>query len=329
MAHTANVTAQEMAAPIAAVEGEMIAESLPLRRVIEQVGLVAPTNATVLIDGESGTGKSRIAAMIHARSSRPNRPFVTVRCSKVPRGLLESELFGHRRGAFEGGVAPRIGAFELADRGTLFLDEIGDVPLPLQPRLLRALEEHEFERMGGERTIHVDVRLVAATSRDMKQMIVADEFRADLFYGLNAFPIAIPPLRERPEDIPPLARHFVRSFGARLRRRIDVIPIEVLDALTAYSWPGNVRELESFIERSVILSRGSVLQAPVGDLLADRDTRPPVTLEDAERAHIERTLRQTNGLIDEAAVRLGITRAGLSSRMRRLGIAVSRSRRGR
>jgi formate hydrogenlyase transcriptional activator len=329
MANAANAIAQDMAAPVAAAEGGMIAESLPFRRVIEHAGLVAPTPATVLIVGESGTGKSRIAAMIHARSGRRNWPFVTVRCAEIPGGLLEGELFGYRGGAREEAVASRAGGFELADRGTLFLDEIGDVPLPLQPRLLRALEEHEFERMGGERTIHVDVRLVAATSRDMKQMIAADQFRADLFYGLNVFPIAIPPLRERPEDIPPLTRHFVHSFAARLKRRIEVIPIEVLDALTAYSWPGNVRELESFIERSVILSRGSVLQAPIEELMAERDTRPPVTLEDAERAHIERTLRQTNGLIDEAAVRLGITRPALSSRMRRLGIAVSWSRRGR
>jgi formate hydrogenlyase transcriptional activator len=316
MANAANARAREASAP-AATAGEMIGGSIVLKRIVERVRLVAPTDATVLIVGESGTGKGRIAAMIHNHSARRNSPFLKVNCAAIPRHLLESELFGRQRGA----VAQRIGRFESGQGGTLFLDEMGEIPLKLQPKLLRAVREREFERMSGVRTIRSNVRLIAATHYSMRQMFEAGKFRADFFYRLNAFPIFVPPLRERPEDIPRLVRYFVDIFSARWKRRIEVIPVEVLDALTAHSWPGNVLELEKFIERSVILSPGQVLQAPLEDLaLIDEESRPPVTLEDAERAHIRRTLREANGAIDAAAARLDVSQSALCNKMRRLGI---------
>ena len=235
---------------------EIVGESRPLHDALQQVEIVAPTDSTVLVLGETGTGKELIARAIHNRSARRERTFVKINCAAIPSGLLESELFGHERGAFTGAIAQKIGRFEVANGGTLFLDEVGEIPLELQPKLLRVLQEQEFERIGGTRTIKVDVRLVAATNRDLVQMVEEHRFRDDLYYRLNVFPIYAPPLRERPEDIEPLVRHFAQHFAARMQRRIEVIPTETLDALRRYAWPGNVRELENLIERAVILSAG-------------------------------------------------------------------------
>jgi formate hydrogenlyase transcriptional activator len=251
---------------------------------------------------------------------------VKVNCAAIPLGLLESELFGHERGAFTGAIAQRIGRFEMADRGTLFLDEVGDIPLELQPKLLRVLQEHEFERLGSTHTIRTDVRLIGATHHNLRRMIAEGKFREDLFYRLNVFPITVPPLRERLEDIPLLARHFTDVFAFRMNKKIEIIPTEVVDALTQYSWRGNIRELENFIERAVILSSGPILQPPLNELtVTEEGMEPvPVTLKDAERAHIRKTLREVDGVIAAAATRLGLPRSTLFYKMRRLGIIVAR-----
>ena len=301
---------------------EIIGESPRLRNNISQIELVAPTDSTVLLLGETGTGKGLIADLIHNLSPRRNHPFVKVNCAAIPLGLLESELFGHERGAFTGALTQRLGRFELANKGTLFLDEIGDIPQELQPKLLRVLQEQEFERLGSAHTIRTNVRVIAATHSNLAQMMNEGKFRADLFYRLNVFPVTVPPLRERREDIPALVRHFVQIFSRRMNRGIEVIPREVSDGLARYSWPGNIRELENFIERAVILSQGPVLAAPMQELApAKEDTADPVTLQDAERAHIRRTLREANGVIGAAAVRLNIPRSTLFYKMRRLGVS--------
>jgi formate hydrogenlyase transcriptional activator len=307
---------------------EIIGESPALKEVLRQVEIVAPTDATVLLQGETGTGKELIARAIHRLSARPDHPFVTVNCAAIPSGLLESELFGHERGAFTGAIAQKIGRFELAHQGTLFLDEIGDIPLELQPKLLRVLQEQEFDRLGSTRTRRVDVRLVAATHRELAQMLDAGHFRADLYYRLNVFPLTIPPLRQRPEDIPLLVYHFVRHYARLLHKHIDMIPAEALDALTHYDWPGNVRELQNVIERAVILSPGPALRLALDELPQSRPTgRSPVpvsTLEEVEREYILRVLRETNGVIggpQGAATRLGLRRTTLLYRLEKLGIS--------
>lgn len=304
---------------------EMVGESSAFRRVLKQIETVAPTAATALILGETGTGKELIARAIHELSDRRERTFVKLNCAAIPTGLLESELFGHERGAFTGAISQRIGRLELANGGTLFLDEIGDIPLELQPKLLRALQEHEFERLGSARTIHVDVRLIAATNRDLAQMVNDRTFRSDLYYRLNVFPIHVPALRDRPDDIPILVRYFAQKHARRMSRHIESIPSEVMVALTRYSWPGNVRELENLIERAVILSPGPVLRVPDLDG-AGATTSAPQTLEAAEREHIVRTLRDTGGVLsgpNGAAARLGMKRTTLQSRMKKLGIVRS------
>jgi formate hydrogenlyase transcriptional activator len=308
----------------------MVGESAPLRRVMQQASIVAPTDSTVLILGETGTGKGRLAAAIHEMSGRRLYPFVKVNCAAIPMGLLESELFGHERGAFTGAIAQRAGRFELANHGTLFLDEVGDIALELQPKLLRVLQEHEFERLGSTRTLSTNVRLIAATQHDLHKMVAEGTFRMDLFYRLNVFPIRMPALRERREDIPMLVRHFVDMFSHRMNRAIEVIPPELIDGLSRYPWPGNIRELENFLERAVILSRDSVLEAPLAEL-GSRDGEGemdpvPITLEEAERAHIVRTLREANGVITTAAARLGVPRSTLFYKMRRLGITAPQQR---
>ncbi len=308
---------------------EIIGESSALKRALQQVEIVAPTDSTVLIQGETGTGKELIARAIHNLSTRRARTFVKLNCAAIPTGLLESELFGHEKGAFTGAVAQKVGRVELAHGGTLFLDEVGDIPLELQSKFLRVLQEQEFERLGGTRTIRVDVRLVAATNRDLTRMVADREFRSDLYYRLNVFPVVSPPLRERQEDIPPLVRYFTQKFARRMNRQIVSIPAATMTALSQYHWPGNIRELENFIERAVILSRGSNLEVPLGEL-RDRaaDTPAPsspplATLEDAEREHIRRALQDANWLIggpSGAAARLGMKRTTLQSKMARLGI---------
>ena len=304
---------------------EMVGESAAFKRVLKQIETVAPTGATVLILGETGTGKELIARAIHDFSERREGTFVKLNCAAIPTGLLESELFGHERGAFTGAIAQRIGRLELADGGTLFLDEIGDIPLELQPKLLRALQEHEFERLGSTRTIRVDVRLIAATNRDLAQMVSDRTFRSDLYYRLNVFPVQVPALRDRVDDIPILVRYFAQKHARRMSRHIESIPSEVMAALTRYSWPGNVRELENLIERAVILSPGAVLRIPDLDG-AGVTNAAPQTLEGAERDHILRTLRETGWVLggpSGAAARLGMKRTTLQSRMKRLGITRS------
>jgi formate hydrogenlyase transcriptional activator len=304
--------------------GEIIGDDPGFRRVLDQLATVAPTNASVMILGETGTGKELIARAIHDLSGRRERTFVKLNCAAIPTGLLESELFGHEKGAFTGAIAQKVGRFELANKGTLFLDEVGDIPLELQPKLLRALQEHEFERLGGVRTIKVDVRLVAATNRDLAQMIADREFRSDLYYRLSVFPLSLPPLRERATDIPKLVRYFAQKYARRMNRRVESIPTETVDALVAYAWPGNVRELENLIERAVILTRGTSLEIPLAELHPRPDTATPVTLQDAERDHIRRVLEQASGVVggpNGAAVRLGMKRTTLQSKMKKLGIS--------
>ncbi|HEU0123246.1 MAG TPA: sigma 54-interacting transcriptional regulator [Bryobacteraceae bacterium] len=302
--------------------GEIVGDSTALRHVQQQVEVVSPTDATVLILGETGTGKELVARAIHRMSSRRNLPFITLNCAAIPTGLLESELFGYERGAFTGALSQKIGRFEMAHRGTLFLDEVGDIPLDLQPKLLRALQEKSFERLGGTRTIPIDVRLVAATNRDLSEMMGDKLFRSDLYYRLKVFPITTPSLRDRPEDIPILARHFARKYAAKMGRHIDNIPSDIMRALVEWRWPGNVRELENFIERSVILSVGPSLRAPVNEI---RDAAPErqrsSTLEQVEREHILRILRETNGVVTAAATRLGLPRTTLNAMMRKLCIS--------
>src|SRR5438552_45175 len=309
---------------------EIIGDSPALKRVLHQVETVAPTDSAVLVLGETGTGKELIARAIHDLSGRRERTFVKINCAAIPTGLLESELFGHARGAFTGAIAQRIGRFELADRGTLFLDEVGDIPLELQPKLLRVLQEQEFERLGSTRTLRTDARLIAATNRDLRQMVEQQKFREDLFYRLNVFPIDVPALRKRSEDIPLLVNHFVKRFARRMNRTIETIPAETMAVLTRYPWPGNIRELQNVIERAVILSRGPVLQIPLQDL--DKNTAPrrdngnDQTLEAAERAHILAILKETRWVLGGArgaAVRLGMNRSTLQFRLKKLGIVRS------
>jgi formate hydrogenlyase transcriptional activator len=293
--------------------------------VLDQVRMVAATGCTVLIQGETGTGKEVIAQAIHDASPRRQQRFAAVNCAAIPAALLESELFGHDRGAFTGAVVQRMGRFQAADRGTLFLDEIGDLPLELQPKLLRAIQEQEFERLGSSHTTRVDVRIVAATNQNLAQMVAERRFRMDLYYRLNVFPITLPPLRDRPGDIRLLLAHFLRTFAQRQGKLIEYVPDEVLMAIERHNWPGNIRELQNFVERSVILTRGAELRAPIAELtrseLQGDDVR---TLEDANRAHIKATLRETNwvvGGLNGAAARLGMHRTTLISRMRKLGIS--------
>jgi formate hydrogenlyase transcriptional activator len=303
----------------------MVGRSAVLREVVMQLETVASTDSTVLICGETGTGKELIARAVHNLSARRANPFVKCNCAAIPTGLLESELFGHEKGAFTGAVAQRIGRFELANRGTIFLDEIGEAPLELQPKLLRVLQEREFERLGNSRTQHTDARVVAATNVDLPEMVDAKRFRADLFYRLNVFPIQIPPLRDRPEDIPLLVTHFAHDCARRLHRTITRIPSATMEALLRYSWPGNIRELQNLIERAVILSSGEVLQVPLSQI-DDRSktSASQQTLEEVERAHILATLKKTRWTLSGprgAANRLGIKRSTLQFRMKKLGIA--------
>jgi formate hydrogenlyase transcriptional activator len=276
----------------------------------------------VLILGETGTGKELIARAIHKMSPRRNLPFITLNCAAIPTGLLESELFGYERGAFTGALSQKLGRFELAHRGTLFLDEVGDIPLDLQPKLLRALQEKAFERLGGTRTIPIDVRLLAATNRNLTQMMGDKLFRSDLYYRLKVFPITTPPLRDHPEDIPVLARHFTKKYAAIMNRQIDKIPSETIRTLESWTWPGNVRELENFIERSVILSRGPSLRAPLAEIRPDAlGSAGDRTLEQVEREYIISVLRETAGVVSAAAARLGLPRTTLNAMMRKLGIS--------
>jgi PAS domain S-box-containing protein len=300
---------------------EIVGISAALRRVQSLVEVVAPTDATVLILGETGTGKELVARAVHRLSPRRNLPFVTLNCAAIPTGLLESELFGYERGAFTGALQQKIGRFEMAHRGTLFLDEVGDIPLDLQPKLLRALQEKAFERLGGTKTIPIDVRLVAATNRNLTQMMGDKLFRSDLYYRLKVFPITTPLLRDRPEDIPLLVRHFTRKYAAKMGREIDKIPSDTMRALVSWHWPGNVRELENFIERSVILSRGPSLRAPLAEIaLAAPEASTSITLDQVEREHIIKVLRESGGVVTTAATRLGLHRTTLNAMMRKLGI---------
>jgi len=308
------------------VEG-IVGSSAALSQVIEQLRTVAPTDSTVLIEGETGTGKELIARAIHALSNRRAGALVNMNCAAIPRELLESEIFGHEKGAFTGAVTRRIGRFEAADRGTLFLDEIGDMPLDLQAKLLRVLQEQEFERLGGTTTHRVNVRVVAATNQDLEHLVSERQFRADLYYRLRVFPIIIPPLRCRRQDIPSLVGHFVSTYALRMNKNIDKIPSEAMDALLDYDWPGNVRELQNFVERSVILTTGCVLNAPVSELLNKRSTARPVTMKECERDHILRAVRESNWVIagpNGAASRLGLKRSTLMYRMRKLAITNDR-----
>ena len=315
----------------AARQAAIIVESSKLRDVLAQAEMVAPTDCPVLLQGETGTGKEVIAEMIHNRSPRRDYPLIKVNCAAIPAGLLESELFGHERGAFTGAMAQRIGRFELADRGTLFLDEVGDIPLELQPKLLRVLQEQQFERLGSTRSIRTHVRLIAATHRNLPQMIDQEKFRMDLFYRLHVFPIIIPPLRERTEDIPPLIRYFADKYAHRFHKDIKTISAPAIESLVRYPWPGNIRELQNFIERTVVLSQGPELEPPLKELIRLSHEVPaePVTMKDVERAHILRTLEKTNGQLAGAAVMLGIPRSTLFYRIRRLGIAVPRAHKAR
>jgi len=306
--------------------GDIVGKSAALRNVLNQVEVVAPTDSTVLLLGETGTGKEVIARAILNVSSRSNRPFVKLNCAAIPSGLLESELFGHEKGAFTGAVSQKIGRFELANGGTLFLDEVGDIPLELQPKLLRVLQEQEFERLGNSRTVRVDVRLIAATNRDLEEMVAEKQFREDLYFRLNVFPIRIPPLRERSEDISLLVQYYVDKYSQRMNKQIDVVPEETMAALCRYSWPGNIRELQNLIERAVIMTPGNVLQIQVSDLQESNRILSSMagTLEDVERQRILQALREAGAVIGGphgAAVRLGLKRTTLLSKMQKLGIA--------
>ena len=328
---------------------QIVGNSPALKHVLQLVETVASSDSTALLLGETGTGKELIARAIHDRSRRKDRTFVKINCAAIPTGLLESELFGHEKGAFTGAITQKIGRLELADQGTLFLDEVGDIPIEIQPKLLRALQEREFERLGSTFTRKVNIRLIAATNRDLEQMIAAREFRSDLYYRLNVFPIRIPPLRERKEDIPLLASYFVQTFAKQMQKRVDAIPTTVMKALTAWEWPGNVRELENFIERAVILTRGRSLEAPLTELRKVRidEPKPEANHEDIahivketikalhgdiviadkqgrkQRDAIVRALTETKGRVggaDGAAARLGINRTTLLARMKKFGI---------
>jgi formate hydrogenlyase transcriptional activator len=307
---------------------EIVGESSALRRVLKEVETVAPTDSTVLVRGETGTGKELIARALHQLSPRRDRTFVKINCAAIPTGLLESELFGHEKGAFTGAISQKVGRFELAHQGTLFLDEVGDIPPELQPKLLRVLQEHEFERLGSARTIRVDVRVVGATNRDLARMVADGQFRSDLYYRLNVFPVLLPPLRERRDDISRLVRHFAQKAARRMGRRIETIPAGAMEALVRYPWPGNVRELENVIERAVILSPGPELHLNLADLETAAPRAVPagasVTLADAERDHILGVLRETGWVLggpNGAAARLAMKRTTLQSKMKKLGIA--------
>jgi formate hydrogenlyase transcriptional activator len=308
---------------------EIIGNSDALRRVLKEVETVAPTDSTVLIRGETGTGKELVARAIHHLNRRRERTFVTLNCAAIPTGLLESELFGHEKGAFTGAIAQKIGRFELAHEGTLFLDEVGDIPPELQPKLLRVLQEQQFERLGGTRTIKVNVRLVAATHRDLAQMAAAGQFRSDLYYRLDVFPVLLPPLRERRDDIPALVRHFIQRFARRMGRRIETVSAEAMEALAGYPWPGNIRELENVIERAVILSAGPALRLPPGEWTSPAPTvapsdAVPTTLTDVQREHILDVLQKANWVLggaNGAAVKLGMKRSTLQWKMKRLNIS--------
>lgn len=307
---------------------EMIGQSEALRVVQEQVVYVAPTGATVLILGETGTGKELVARAIHRLSSRARNSFIKVNCAAIPSGLLESELFGHEKGAFTGAVSRKMGRLELANNGTLFLDEVGEIPLELQPKLLRVLQDHQFERLGSTQTIDVDVRLIAATNRDLARAVAEKNFRSDLFYRLNVFPIRTPALRDRRKDIPLLVRHFVEKSASRMQKTITVIPDQVMDGFVRRKWSGNIRELENFIERSVILSTGDALQVPENALAenADSEVEPDHTLQSIQRGQIIKVLRECGGLLsgpNGAAARLRVKRTTLQSKMQKLGISRS------
>jgi formate hydrogenlyase transcriptional activator len=315
---------------------EIVGKSEALRRVLKLIETVAPTDSTVLIYGETGTGKELVARAVHNLSSRRSNAFVKLNCATIPTGLLESELFGHEKGAFTGAIAQRIGRFELAHRGTVFLDEIGEIPLELQPKLLRVLQEREFERLGSTRTFRTDARLIAATNRDLEALVNEQKFRSDLYYRLNVFPVRVPALRERPEDIPLLVRHFVQQFSRRMNKSIDTISSETMTMLVRYHWPGNIRELQNVIERAAILSTGPVLRVPMDELHFHIDASPGshpgsenlrASLDDAERKRIVATLEKTNWKVagtDGAAALLGMHRSTLQSRMQKLGIRISR-----
>ena len=307
--------------------GEIIGDSPALKTTLDLVSVVAPTDSSVLIMGQTGTGKELVARAIHNLSSRRERAFVKLNCAAIPLGLLESELFGHEKGAFTGAIAQKNGRFELAHKGTLFLDEVGDIPLELQPKLLRVLQEQEFERLGGNRTHKVDVRLIAATHRDLDAMVGQGTFREDLYYRLKVFPIHVPPLRQRTEDISQLVRHFTELYARRMNKKIGTIPPETMDALVRYRWPGNVRELQNFIERAVILSPHTVLRAPISELqLLSAHKGSPITmtgLEEVERDHILRVLEASNWVVggrNGAAERLGMKRTSLTYKMQKLRI---------
>ena len=305
---------------------EIIGRSAALSRVLREIATVAPTDSTVLITGETGSGKELVARAIHQMGARRDRAFVKLNCAAIPTGLLESELFGHEKGAFTGAINARVGRFELASQGTVFLDEIGEIPLELQPKLLRVLQEREFERLGSSRTLRSDARLIAATNRDLAALSAEHKFRQDLFYRLNVFPIVVPPLRERREDIPMLVRHFAQQFSRRMKKSIETIPSDTMDVLTRYDWPGNIRELQNLIERAVILSRGSSLDVPLAALTPMTPASPlekVETLSEADRRHIVAALERSNWVLagpNGAAARLGVKRSTLQFRMRKLGI---------
>jgi formate hydrogenlyase transcriptional activator len=311
---------------LATSENQLIGSSSGLRQVLDAVRMVAATDSTVLIQGETGTGKELVAKAIHQESSRKRGPYIKVNCAAMPAGLLENEIFGHERGAFTGALTQTTGRFQLADTGTLFLDEIGDLPLELQPKLLRALQEQEFERIGSTRTVRVDVRIVAASNQDLSQMVRDRRFRADLFYRLNVFPIVIPSLRSRCDDIPLLAHYFVRKFARRMNKEVRRIPEDAMDILRHYAWPGNIRELQNVIERAMIMSSGPDLRlsSPLGDAVKIAVAMPTCTLAGAEREHILNVLRQVRGVVGGpkgAAAHLGVPRTTLLYRMHKLGIA--------
>ena len=317
---------------------EIVGQTKALREILQQVEVVAPTDSTVLIFGETGTGKEAIARAIHDLSGRKAKAFIKLNCAALPTGLIESELFGHEKGAFTGAISQRIGRFELANGGSVFLDEIGEIPLEVQPKLLRVLQEHEFERLGGSKTFRTDARLIAATNRDLEAMVREQKFRSDLYYRLNVFPIRVPPLRERPDDIPLLVRHFVHQFGRRMGKTIETTPSDSMDALVRYDWPGNIRELQNIIERAVIVTRGPVLNVAVGEL-TNRSAPSPVAgprtrkdikfvLDETERQHILQALEEANWVIagpNGAAARLGMRRSTLHTRMQKLGVQITRS----
>jgi formate hydrogenlyase transcriptional activator len=333
--HTASLEIEDTQSADAAVDNKefrgrglprIIGRSAALQHVLEMVRMVAPTDSTVLIQGETGTGKELVARAVHDISSRCGRRFVKLNCAAIPFDLLESELFGHEKGAFTGAIAQKIGRFELADKGTLFLDEVGDIPLALQPKLLRVLQEREFERLGSTRTHQADVRLVAATNRNLADMVERKEFRSDLYYRLNVFPISLPPLRERREDIPALVEHFVEIYARRMGKQIDPVSAETMSALIAHQWPGNIRELQNSIERSVILSTGNSLRSSLESSTRAAETESPeaITMKDVEREHIRRTLEEARWVVagpSGAAARLGIKRSTLYFRMQKLGIS--------